>query len=219
MAGPARSSAGQVRDLLRDALLRGEYAPGERLVESQLCERWGTSRFTVRTVLADLVAEGLVEVQRNRGAIVRTVSLAEAIEITEVRRVLEGLVAARAAVRVTPDQATELDEIGLLMRRAVHAGEFRRYSDLNHRLHALIRQIAGHGTADRIIETLRGQIVRHQFMLSRQPGRPAVSLPQHERIIAAILARDPAAAEDAMRDHITSVLAALRDLDAMAALP
>ena len=107
----------------------------------------------------------------------------------------------------------ELDEIAVLMRRAVDAGEHRAYSDLNQRLHALVRGIAGHGTADRIVETLRGQLVRHQFMLSLLPGRPQTSLPQHERIIAAIRDRDPKAAENAMREHIASVIEALRSID------
>jgi DNA-binding GntR family transcriptional regulator len=202
-------------DLLRDAILRGEYLPGERLVEAQLCERLGASRFNVRAALQDLAADGLVKVERNKGAHVRKVPLDEAVEITEVRMVLEGLVAARAAARVTDEQASELDEIGLLMRRAVGAGEFRRYSDLNERLHSLIRRIAGHRTAEGIIETLRGQLVRHQFMVSLHPGRPTVSLPQHERIIAAIQAHDPAAAESAMREHIASVITALREIDAL----
>ncbi|GAA2688661.1 MULTISPECIES: GntR family transcriptional regulator [Actinoplanes] len=209
----APSTATQARDTLRDAILRGEYLPGERLVEAQLCERLEASRFNVRAALQDLAAEGLVEVQRNRGAHVRKVSMAEAVEITEVRMVVEGLIAARAAERVEPDQATELDEIGVLMRRAVEAGEYRRYSDLNVRLHALIRQIAEHRTADRIVETLRGQLVRHQYMLSLLPGRPQTSLPQHERIIAAIRDHDPKAAEGAMREHIASVIEALRGMD------
>ena len=198
---------------MRAAILGGEYLPGERLVESQLCERLGLSRFNVRAALADLAAEGLVEVQRNKGAHVRKISLAEAVEITEVRMVLEGLVAARAAERVTAEQASELDGIGLLMRRAVTAGEFRRYSDLNERLHGTIRGIARHATADGIIETLRGRIVRHQFMLSLLPGRPSVSLPQHERIIKAICERDPKTAESAMREHISSVIDALRSIE------
>jgi DNA-binding GntR family transcriptional regulator len=199
---------------LRDAILSGEYLPGERLVEAQLCERFGISRFTVRAALQDLTADGLVKVERNKGAHVRKVTLDEAVEITEVRMVLEGLVAARAAARVTDAQASELDEIGLLMRRAVSAGEFRRYGDLNQRLHGLIRTIGGHHTADSIIETLRGQLVRHQFMISLHPGRPAISLPQHERIIEAIRERDPKAAESAMREHVASVIEALRDIDA-----
>lgn len=208
-------TAAQTRDALREAILRGVFLPGERLVEAQLSERFRASRFTVRAALQDLAGEGLIEVHRNRGAQVRKVSLDEAVEITEVRMVLEGLVAARAAERVTDEQATELDEIGLLMGRAVTAGEYRRYSDLNQRLHALIRHIAGHRTADGIIETLRGQLVRHQFMLSLLPGRPQMSLPQHERIIAAIRARDPKAAEAAMREHIASVIEALRSMDTL----
>ena len=203
----------QVADALRAAILGGEFLPGERLVEAQLMARFTASRFNVRAALQDLAAEGLVEVQRNRGAQVRKVSLEEAVEITEVRMVVEGLIAGRAAERVSADEGSELDEIGLLMRRAVEAGEYRRYSDLNQRLHTLIRRIGGHRTADRIVETLRGQLVRHQFVLSLLPGRPQTSLPQHERIIAAVRDGDPKAAETAMREHIASVIDALRSID------
>ena len=202
-----------VSDALRDAILRGEFLPGERLVEAQLMTRFGASRFNVRAALQDLTAEGLVETERNRGAHVRKVSLDEAVEITEVRMVVEGLIAARAAERIDPGRASELDEIGLLMRRAVEAGEHRRYHDLNGRLHGLIREIAGHRTADRIVGTLRGQLVRHQFVLSLLPGRPQQSLPQHERIIAAIRDGDPKLAEESMREHIASVIEALRSID------
>lgn len=201
------------RDALRKAILEGVYLPGERLVEATLCEQFGATRFIIRAALADLAAEGLVEVRRNKGAHVRKISFDEAIEITEVRMVLEGLVAARAATLVTEEQASELDEVGLLMRRAVAAGEFRRYSDLNQRLHRLIQTIARHRTADSLIETMRAQLVRHQYTLSLLPGRPATSLPQHERIIEAIRARSPKAAEEAMRKHIASVIEALHSLE------
>jgi DNA-binding GntR family transcriptional regulator len=143
------------------------------------------------------------------------VSFEEAVEITEARMVLEGLVAARAAERVTDEEASELDEIGLLMRRAVAAGELRRYSELNERLHARIRAAARHRTADVLIATMHGQLVRHRFVLTLLPGRPAVSLPQHERIIEAVRARSPVDAERAMRAHIASVLDAIRSLDAV----
>ena len=202
-----------VSDALREAILQGEFLPGERLVEAQLMTRFGASRFNVRAALQDLTAEGLVETERNRGAHVRKVSLDEAVEITEVRMVVEGLIAARAAERIDPARASELEEVGLLMRRAVEAGEHRRYHDLNGRLHGLIREIAGHRTADRIVGTLRGQLVRHQFVLSLLPGRPQLSLPQHERIIAAIRDGDPKLAEESMREHIASVIEALRSIE------
>ena len=162
-----------VLDALRDAILAGEFVAGQRLVEVDLCERFGCSRFAVRAAIPVLASEGLVDVQRHRGARVRVIPLDEAIEITEVRRLLEGLTAARAAQRATPAQAAELREIVAEMREAVGAAELLRYSDANARLHALIRAIAAHETATGIIERLRAQMVRHQFMLSLVPGRPA----------------------------------------------
>lgn len=203
---------GAVLDALRTAILAGEFAAGQRLVEVDLCERFGCTRFAVRAAIPVLASEGLLDVQRHRGARVRVIPVAEAIEITEVRRLLEGLTAARAAERVTPAQAGELEQIIQDMREAVAAGELLRYSDTNARLHALIREIAAHGTAAGIIERLRAQLVRHQFALSLIPGRPAVSLAQHERIAAAIIAGDPAGAEAAMHEHISSVIDALRSL-------
>ena len=203
-----------VLDALRAAILDGEYAAGQRLVEVDLCERFGASRFAVRAAIPVLASEGLVELQRHRGARVRIIPLAEAIEITEVRRLLEGLTAARAAERVTTAQAGQLEQIIAQMREAVAAAELLRYSDANARLHGLVRAIAAHQTATGILERLRAQMVRHQFTLALVPGRPSVSLAQHERIVAAIIARDPAAAQAAMEEHITGVLDALRSLPA-----
>ncbi len=201
-----------VLDELRDAILAGEFVAGQRLVEIDLCERFGCSRFAVRAAIPVLASEGLVDVQRHRGARVRVIPLAEAIEITEVRGMLEGLTAARAAQRATSADVEELQEIIRQMREAVLAVELVRYSDANARLHSLIRRIGGHQTATGIIERLRAQMVRHQFRLSLVPGRPTVSLAQHERIVAAIAAGDAAEAEVAMRDHITSVIESLNAL-------
>jgi DNA-binding GntR family transcriptional regulator len=207
-----------VTGALRTAILTGEYAPRQRLVEIDLCERFGTSRFILRAALQELAAQGLVEFQRNRGARVRDVSLAEAIEITEVRILLEGLLAARAAERVTKPDVAMLRKIVKDMRAAVERAELLAYSDLNASLHASIRDIAAHETTARLLRQLRDQTVRHQFSLSLVPGRPAVSLPQHEAIVAAITARKPAEAQQAMHDHLQSVIQAFRALSA-AAMP
>ncbi len=201
-----------ITEALRAAILAGEYAPNQRLVEVDLCERFGTSRFMLRSALQDLAAQGLVEFRHNRGARVREVSLAEAIEITEVRIMLEGLLAARAAERVTRSDATELRQIVKDMRAAVQKSELLAYSDLNARLHGSVRDIAAHETASRLLRQLRDQTVRHQFSLSLVPGRPMVSLPQHEAIVAAITARQPQEAERAMHVHLQSVIDAFRAL-------
>jgi DNA-binding GntR family transcriptional regulator len=206
-----------VTEALRAAILRGEYAPLQRLVEIDLCERFGTSRFILRSALQELSAQGLVEFQRNRGARVRDISLAEAIEITEVRILLEGLLAARAAERVTKTDAVVLRQIVRDMRAAVQKSELLSYSALNARLHETIREMAAHETTARLLRQLRDQTVRHQFSLSLVPGRPAVSLPQHEAIVAAVTARDPDAAQHAMHEHLQSVVQAFQALSAVAA--
>jgi DNA-binding GntR family transcriptional regulator len=205
-----------VTEALRAAILAGEYAPKQRLVEIDLCERFGTSRFILRTALQELAAQGLVEFQRNRGARVRDVSLAEAIEITEVRILLEGLLAARAAERVTKSDTVMLRKIVKDMRTAVEKSELLVYSELNARLHGSIRDIASHETAARLLRQLRDQTVRHQFTLSLVPGRPTVSLPQHEAIVAAIIARESEVAEQAMHAHLQSVIEAFRALSVAA---
>jgi len=203
-----------VLDELRAAILAGEFVAGQRLVEVDLCERFGCSRFAVRAAIPVLASEGLVDVQRHRGARVRVIPVGEAIEITEVRRLLEGLIAGRAAQRATPAETAELRQIITEMREAVASAELMRYSDANARMHALIRRIGAHQTATGILERLRAQLVRHQFALALVPGRPAVSLAQHERIVDAIAAGNAAEAEAAMMDHITSVIETLTGLPA-----
>ncbi|HEY3955468.1 MAG TPA: GntR family transcriptional regulator [Streptosporangiaceae bacterium] len=207
-----------VTEALRAAILTGEYAPRQRLVEVDLCERFGTSRFILRSALQELSAQGLVEFQRNRGARVRDISLDEAVEITEVRMLLEGHMAARAAERTGKSEAGVLRGIIKDMRAAVDRSELMAYSELNGRLHAAIRDIAAHETTARLLQQLRDQTVRHRFSLSLLPGRPTVSLPQHEAIVAAITAGDPAGAERAMREHLQSVIDTFRAL-ATAAVP
>jgi DNA-binding GntR family transcriptional regulator len=205
-----------VTEALRAAILTGEYAPRQRLVEIDLCERFSTSRFILRAALQELSAQGLVEFQRNRGARVREVSLDEAIEITEVRILLEGHLAARAAERVSRPDMVMLREIVREMRATVGKSELLAYSDLNARLHAAVRDIAAHETAARLLRQLRDQTIRHQFSLSLVPGRPRVSLPQHEAIVAAITARKPEEAQQAMHEHLQSVIQAFRALSAAA---
>jgi len=113
------AGAESILESLRAALLRGEYAPRERLVEIELATDFDTSRFIVRKALVQLAAEGLVEIQPNRGARVREISVDEAIGLTEVRGALEGLVARRAAERATASDIRHLADIAANMREAV----------------------------------------------------------------------------------------------------
>jgi DNA-binding GntR family transcriptional regulator len=194
---------------IRAELLTGELAPGQRLVEAELAVLLGASRGAVRQALIDLTHEGLVERIANVGARVRVVTVAEAVQITEVRIALEGLCAAKAAELVTADDVTTLRELGHEMETAVTTGEVVRYSQLNQQLHVGVITLAKQDIAAEVLTRLRARNVRHQFRLAFRPGRPQTSLPEHLAIINAICRRDPAAAEAAMRGHLAGVLAAL----------
>jgi DNA-binding GntR family transcriptional regulator len=196
---------------LRRAILAGDMAPGQRLVEEELAAESGVTRASLRAALIDLTAAGLVERIPNRGARVRVITLDEAVAITECRMALEGLCAAKAAKRVTSAQAARLEELGGQLERAVIDGEPLKYSALNRELHRFILDMSGQAVAADLLSRLNGQFVRHQFQLSLRPGRPQASLPEHLAIIDAIASGRPADAEDATRRHLRSVIQALRD--------
>ncbi|WP_016905903.1 GntR family transcriptional regulator [Streptomyces xiaopingdaonensis] len=194
---------------IRARLSAGEMAPGQRLVEQELSETFGTTRSAVREALQDLAAEGLVELIPRRGARVRVISVEEAVQITECRAALESLCARRAAASAGDADRAELRAIGEQMSRAVADGDLDAYSALNRRLHDTVARASGQEVATSLLDRLNGQTVRFQFRLALRPGRPAQSLPQHLAIIEAVVTGDGAAAEAAARAHVDSVVAEL----------
>jgi DNA-binding GntR family transcriptional regulator len=203
-----------VTDRLRDDILEGAFPPGERLIELQLTERYGVGRAAIRAALVELEVEGLVQREANRGATVRRISVAEAVEISEARGVLEGLVARLAAERATDADRDELRALIDEMTEAVEQDDRLRYSKLNRTLHATMRRVARHRVADDLVANLRNRAAHHQFRLALVPGRAPESLAQHRAIVAAVTSGDPAAAERAMRDHLASVVDVLRQWEA-----
>ena len=195
--------------LIRQDIIAGVFGPGQRLVEADLCASYGLSRATVRAALAELDHEGLVERIAHRGARVRTVSLTEAIQITEVRMMIEGLCARKAAENITAEQIRDLREIGSQMQESVDQGDVLTYRSLNVRLHDTVREIAAQPVAGAMLGRLLARNVRHQFNLALAPGRAQVSLSEHLAIIDEVCSKQPEAAERAMRRHIESVIRAL----------
>src|SRR6476661_9145774 len=94
-------AAPRVRDLLEEAILEGDLKPGERLRAEALAQRFGTSRTPIREALLQLEGQGLVEVEPNRGAVVRTFDRDDLMDLYEVRALIEPHAAARAATRIS----------------------------------------------------------------------------------------------------------------------
>ena len=195
---------------LRRAIVSGELLPGERLLEEDLSERLGLGRAAIRMALVRLEHDGLVQRERHRGARVRRVSESEAVEILEARAALEGLAARHAAINATASEVDALRAIVAEMRDLRERGDLLGVSNANARLHGKILDLSRHDTARRLSRTLSSQLVRFQYRTVLLPGRPERSYAEHSRIVEAIAAHDPDAAEDAMRSHLSHVAEALR---------
>jgi DNA-binding GntR family transcriptional regulator len=208
VSGPGRLVA---EHALRAAIADGDLLPGARLVEADLVAMLGVSRGNVRLAIEALDADGLVERIPNRGARVRVISPDEAVAITEARMALEGLLARKAAERVTTADADRLRAQLDTLRSALEAGDLPKYSALIQRLHELVREIADQPVAAGLVDRLQAQLVRHQFQLSLRPGRAQVSLGELTALVEAVATRDPDRAEAAVVSHFRSVIAALTE--------
>ncbi len=208
---PVRGNGGQHGYLLlRETIISGKHHPNERLVESELAEKLGVGRSVVRTALARLEQEGLVIRETNRGARVRLISEEEAYEIIEVRVVLEGLAARKAAEKITVQQGDSLRAILEEMRVRHREGDLLGYSDGNARLHRFIIECSGHETVRKLVEMLKAQSVRFQYRTILIPGRPDQSLSEHEAMVEAICSSNPDAAEEAVQFHLRNVAKSLK---------
>ena len=208
MASAAQETAERA---IRAAISRGDMPPGYRLVEAELVAMTGVSRSAVRQAIDALAAEGLVERIQNKGARVRVVSTEEAVAITECRMPLEGLLARKAAERVTDAEADRLRAHLATMTAAVDSGDVMKYSELIQQLHGMVAAAARHPIAADLVGRLQAQLVRHQFRLSLRPGRPTVSLSALSELVGAITDRDPGRAEAAAVTHFRSVITALSE--------
>jgi DNA-binding GntR family transcriptional regulator len=193
-------------DRLRAAIANGELLPNQRLIEAELSQNLKVGRTAIRTALARLAQENIVERLPNRGARVRRISEKEAVEILEARTALEGVAARHAAENATPADIAQLQAILAEMERGTPAG----YTAGNMRFHREIMRIANHATATALIENLRSRYAQHQFRVTEVPRDPAVRLAQHRAIADAIARHDAAEAERAMRDHLSDVMPGLR---------
>ena len=190
---------------LKQGIIDGTYQPNQRLTEMELSQVLGVSRPTARQALIRLEQEGLVVIQPNRGASVRSLTVPEALRTLRIREVLDGLAASLAAELATEDELAEMSAIIAQMEQHVERNEMLDYSRLNGRLHTAILRAARDETLYRMLASLNHALVRYQYRTILVPGRQSQSLSEHKELVRAIKARDSAAAEQAMRTHVSHV--------------
>jgi DNA-binding GntR family transcriptional regulator len=201
---PSQTSSLRVSEELREAILSGEFGPGERLRTESLAKRFGSSRTPVREALVQLEGEGLVVVEPRRGALVRPFASDDLVDLYEVRALLEPPAAARAARHVTPEQLERLR--ALVALSDARGGEAPDAIDdqiaWNEEFHGIVIDAARSPRLAAALRATAGIPRAFRTAFWRDAEHRAFSLTCHRELVSALADGAADRAEGTMRIHI-----------------
>ena len=187
---------------LRQAILKGELEPGERLMEIQLAERLGVSRTPIREAIRKLELEGLVLMIPRRGAEVAKISEKNLRDVLEVRRSLEELAIDLACQRIQEEELETLREAQKEFAAAVAAGDAMEIAQTDEKFHEIIYSGTGNQKLMQILSNLREQMYRYRLEYIKDANKRQILLVEHEQILKALSLRHVQEARLAVREHI-----------------
>ena len=205
----------KLADDMAEAILSGEFAPGSRLDEQLLAQRYAVSRTPVREALRQLATTGLIEVRPRRGAIVTRVTPAQLEELFVAMGELEATCARLCAMSMAPTERRKLQALHDHMAELAERQDAVAFADANHALHTMIYHGAHNAVISDATSALRRRLSpfrRAQFHLE---GRLPRSFAEHGKVVAAIICGDAAAAHAAMLHHVTLVEQSFEELCAV----
>lgn len=199
---PVPTSEAIVHEIIR-SLEAGDLAPGERLVEADLCLRFGAGRQAVREALQHLKAMGVVEIVPNRGAHVVAVSRDRAVMTLEVTELLFGLVARTAARRVAAGASSAaIERVVAELDACTTGGSAESYMSARRHLFAALAEVAGNSELTRILQQVRVHALRGQFGFAGFRAEHAAELAAIGRLV---LSGEGASAEAASRAYVERI--------------
>ena len=199
-----------VADRLREQIFSKLLAPGSWLDEQSLAEQFGISRTPMREAIKVLASEGLVTIKMRRGAYVTEVARKDLEQIFTILSLLEGEAARETAAKATEEELNQLDYWHHRLEKAAADRDIEQFFEINGKFHELIQEIAGNRWMNGVIADLRKVLKLHRRDSLTSTGRLQNSLIEHRAILNALLKRDQAGAESAMRKHLARGLEALR---------
>jgi len=197
---------------IAERILTGELAPGERLDEMRLAERYGVSRTPVREALRQLGSSGLVEVRPRRGACVAAMSALQLAESFGAMAEMEATCARLSALCMSPLERRRLASLHDDMGEIAARGDGEAYAALNVAFHGAIYAGAHNAILADFALRLRRRVSPFRRAQFRTPGRLPRSHAEHDAVVKAILASDPAFAHAAMSHHVSLVEEAFEQL-------
>ncbi len=208
-----KTLSGQTTAALREAIIKGDFAPGEKLNEPKLAEQFQVSRGPLREAIRRLVAMRLVRHVPHVGATVVTLELDSILELYDVREALEGKAAALAAENMSEEDIAKLRNLLELHRKHTqdNEGEYMQTEGDFDFHYQIIKGSGNQLLTDQLCDELYHLIRMFRFQTSRFKSRSNRALIEHEQLIYAIEQRDPELAEMLMRKHISRAKKSIKE--------
>ena len=191
-----------VFNTLRQAILRGELQPGERLMEIQLAQRLGVSRTPVREAIRKLELEGLVLMIPRRGAEVAEITRQDLEDVLEVRAALEELAVKDACEHITDEQLQDLKKAANEFKRSLEGTDLVACAEADIHFHEIIYAATNNKRLVQMLNNLREQMYRYRLEYIKDEDKRHILLVEHDQILKALSLRHVHEAKIAIREHI-----------------
>lgn len=200
-----------VFNTLRQAILRGELKPGERLMEIQLANKLGVSRTPIREAIRKLELEGLVLMIPRKGAEVADIKEKNLRDVLEVRSALEILAVRLACERITDEQIAELKRAAKEFKITLNSDDITKIAEADVKFHDVIYEATGNKKLIQLLNNLREQMYRYRVEYLKNESAHVKLLREHEEIISKIENRETQAAIAVVCQHIDNQVEAVVD--------
>jgi len=185
----------KILETIREAILKGNLKPGEKVAEPELAERFGISRTPIREAFRQLESEGYLTVVPRKGAVVAALSERDVQEFYAIKSILEGYAAELAATNLTEKELDKLAAVNNKLRQLAAEGDTRAFFRVHSEFHEIFIKAASNSKLSELIQQLGLKFTRLRMASLAVPGRMDISVAEHDNLLQAFRNRDGKAAE------------------------
>ena len=199
-----------VFNTLREAILKGDLKPGERLMELQLASKLGVSRTPIREAIRMLEQEGLAVTTPRKGAEVAKMTLKDMEDVLEIRDALDELAVRIACQKISDEQLRQLEDMKKLFEKSTQTGNVKKIAEADVTFHDVIYEATGNPKLVTLLNNLREQVYRYRVEYIKDPKNYPTLIAEHEAILESLKNRDVKNAVEAMHVHVANQAEAVK---------
>lgn len=189
----------KILETIREAILKGNLKPGEKVAEPELAERFGISRTPIREAFRQLESEGYLTVIPRKGAVVAALSQRDVQEFYAIKSILEGYAASLAAGNLSDKEIQRLETVNNKLRSLAEEGDVRSFYRVHNEFHEIFLKAADNSKLYELIHQLGMKFNRLRMASLSVNGRMEISVEEHDKLLDAFRRKDPATAENLVK--------------------